>query len=95
MHRRRIRLTLALLAGATWKQGAVEGMKNVFSKGAERGRGEHEAEIRDLHAKIGELTVRRDFWPKGSSGEWGGAPEDDRAQPFQAQLEPSMPATSR
>ena len=46
---------------STWKQRAVEGMKEVFSKGAERGRGEHEAEIRDLHAKIGELTVERDF----------------------------------
>ena len=32
---------------------------------AERGRGEHEAEIRDLHAKIGELTVERDFLAKG------------------------------
>ena len=50
---------------STWKQRAVEGMKEVFSKGAERGRGEHEAEIRDLHAKIGELTVERDFLAKG------------------------------
>jgi transposase-like protein len=79
---------------STWKQRAVEGMKEVFSKGAERGRGDHEAELRDLHAKIGELTVERDFWPKGSSGEPGGAPGDDRARPSQAQLEPSMPAAS-
>ena len=72
----------------------MEGMKEVFSKGAKRGRGEHEAELRDLHAKIGELTVERDFWPKGSSGEPGEAPGDDRARPSQAQLEPSMPAAS-
>ena len=32
---------------STWKQRAVEGMKDVFSKGAERSRGEHEGEIRD------------------------------------------------
>ena len=46
---------------STWKQRAVEGMKEVFTKGAERARGDHEGEIRDLHAKIGELTVERDF----------------------------------
>ena len=39
-------------------------MKEVFSKGAERSRGDHEGEIRDLHAKIGELTVERDFFGK-------------------------------
>ena len=47
------------------KQLAVEGMKEVFSKGAERSRGDHEGEIRDLHAKIGELTVERDFLARG------------------------------
>ena len=36
-------------------------MKEVLTKGAERSRGDHEGEIRDLHAKIGELTVERDF----------------------------------
>ena len=36
-------------------------MTEVFSKGAERTRGEHEAKIRDLHAKIGDLTVERHF----------------------------------
>lgn len=50
---------------STWKQRAVEGMKEVFSKEAERTRGDHEGEIRDLHAKIGELTVERDFLAKG------------------------------
>ena len=38
---------------SAWKQRAVEGMREVFSKGAERSRGDHEGEIRDLHAKIG------------------------------------------
>ena len=79
---------------STWKQRAVEGMKEVFTKGAERARGDHEAEVRDLHAKIGELTVERDFWPKGSSGEPGEAPGDAGARPSQTQLEPSMPAAS-
>ena len=53
---------------SVWKQRAVEGMKEVFSKGAERSRGDHEADIRDLHAKIGELTVERDFLSKGLKG---------------------------
>ena len=50
---------------SAWKQRAVEGMKEVFSKGAERSRGDHECEIRELHAKIGELTVERDCLAKG------------------------------
>ena len=32
----------------------------VFSNGGERRRRDHESEIRDLHAKIGELPVERD-----------------------------------
>ena len=75
---------------STWKQRAVEGMKEVITKGAERSRGDYEGEIRDLHAKIGELTVERDFWPKGSSGEPGEAQGDDSARPPETQLEPSM-----
>ena len=39
-----------------WKQRAVEGTNEVFSKRAERSRGD---QSRDLHAKIGELTVER------------------------------------
>ena len=50
---------------SAWKQRAVEGMKEVFTKGAERSRGDHETEVRELHAKIGELTVERDFLAKG------------------------------
>ena len=75
---------------STWEQRAVEGMREVFSKGAERSRGDHEGEIRDLHAKIGELTVERDFWPKGSSGEPEEAQGDDSSRPPETQLEPSM-----
>ena len=55
---------------STWKQRAVEGMREVFSKGAERSRGDHEGEIRDLHAKIGELTVERDFCQRAQVVSW-------------------------
>ncbi len=40
---------------------AAQGLAEVFSKGAERRTRDHESELRDLHAKIGELIVERDF----------------------------------
>jgi len=47
-----------------WKKQAVEGLADVFA--GKRGRHEinHEAQIKDLHAKIGQLTVERDFLAK-------------------------------
>ena len=41
-------------------------MKEVFTKGAERSRGDHEGEIRNLYAKVGEL-------PEPGTG-WQGVP---------------------
>jgi transposase len=50
-----------------WKRQATEGMVDVFS-GKPAGRDvSHEAEIKDLHAKIGELTVEKDFLAKAFS----------------------------
>jgi len=48
-----------------WKRHAIEGLSAVFSNGANRERQDHQAEIRDLHAKIGELMVERDFLSGG------------------------------
>ena len=50
---------------SAWKRQAVEGLGAVFSNGASGGGRDHGAEVRDLHAKIGELTVERDFLAKG------------------------------
>jgi transposase len=47
-----------------WKRQAGEGMVEVFSGKPARGAGDHAAEIKELHAKIGELTVERDFLSK-------------------------------
>ena len=44
----------------------MEGLVEVFSKGTEHRRRDHESEVRDLHAKIGELIVERDFLSRGS-----------------------------
>ncbi len=50
---------------SAWKRQAIDGLGGVFSNGAEHGEQDHESEVRDLHAKIGELTVERDFLARG------------------------------
>jgi len=50
---------------STWKRQAVDGLGEVFSNGGGKARVDHEGEIHDLHAKIGQLTVERDFLAKG------------------------------
>ena len=47
-----------------WKRQAGEGMEAVFSGKQVRRDASHAAEIKELHAKIGELTVERDFLSK-------------------------------
>jgi transposase len=44
-----------------WKRQALDSLTDVFSLGHERRDASHEAQIQALHAKIGELTVERDF----------------------------------
>jgi transposase len=50
---------------STWKRQAVDGLAAVFSSGVDPARQDREAEIRELHAKIGQLTVERDFLSRG------------------------------
>jgi transposase len=53
-----------LIAG--WKRQAVEGMAGIFDgKTGDRDQG-REVEVRELHAKIGQLVVERDFLAKAS-----------------------------
>ena len=54
-----------------WKRQAVEGLVSVFSGKAEAREGIREEELEKLHAKIGQLVVERDFWPKPSVDECG------------------------
>lgn len=47
-----------------WRRQAVEGLRGVFEgPAAEPGKG-REAEVKELHAKIGQLIVERDFLSK-------------------------------
>ena len=50
-----------------WKKQAVDGLGCVFSNGAQKAQAQadREGEIHNLHAKIGQLTVERDFLEKG------------------------------
>ena len=48
---------------SAWKKQAVEGMADVYAKGG--GNDDREAEVKELHAKIGRLAVENDFLAKG------------------------------
>ena len=51
---------------SAWKRQAVDAVPDAFGKARRRKLArEHEAKIHDLHAKIGELTVERDFFRRG------------------------------
>ena len=49
---------------AQWKRKAKEGMPELFAKKGERKEAASEAELKELHAKIGQLTVENDFLAK-------------------------------
>ena len=49
---------------AQWKRQAKEGLPEVFSKAVSRGDTARECEIKELHEKIGQLTVEKDFLAK-------------------------------
>lgn len=51
---------------AQWKKQAQEGLVEIFASKQDKKKGSHEGEIKELHAKIGQLTVERDFLAKAS-----------------------------
>src|SRR5437867_9594907 len=48
-----------LIAG--WKRQAIDGMAGVFDGKAGERDSERDTEVRELHAKIGQLVIERDF----------------------------------
>ena len=50
---------------STWKRQAIEGMGEVFSVKREKASSQRDSEVHELHAKIGHLTVERDFLANG------------------------------
>lgn len=51
---------------AQWKRQASEGLVEVFAGKASRREEVGEAQIKELHAKIGQLTIERDFLARAS-----------------------------
>lgn len=49
-----------------WKKEALAGMRNIFSGKQVIQENSHLTDIKDLHAKIGQLTVERDFLENAS-----------------------------
>ena len=47
-----------------WKKQAIEGLADVFAGKTERSDFAHDAQVKELHAKIGQLMVERDFLAK-------------------------------
>ena len=51
---------------SAWKRQLLDAVPEAFARGGKRKLAkEHEAKVHDLHAKIGELTVERDFFRRG------------------------------
>ena len=49
---------------STWKRQAIEGLTGVFSDKLKRVE-DNDAEVKELHAKIGKLAVENDFLAQG------------------------------
>jgi len=47
-----------------WKKQAVEGLSEVFSQG-DKSASVSEVDVKDLHARIGRLTIENDFLSRG------------------------------
>lgn len=45
----------------TWKKALLEGASGVFERGGKKAPEMDEEQVKELHAKIGELTVANDF----------------------------------
>jgi transposase-like protein len=50
---------------AAWKRQLVDSAAGAFATGAGPGAADSEVKIKELHAKIGELTMERDFLDHG------------------------------
>ena len=47
-----------------WKRKAKDGLPGIFTRKTEKKGASYEVEVKELHAKIGELTVENDFLAK-------------------------------
>jgi len=47
-----------------WKRQAINNMSNAFDSKSEKNNSLNDSQLKDLHAKIGQLTIERDFLAK-------------------------------
>jgi transposase len=47
-----------------WKRQAINHMANAFDSKSEKNNSLNDSQLKDLHAKIGQLTIERDFLAK-------------------------------
>ena len=47
-----------------WKKQLVENAEEIFGRGSLSGQSDQEFQIKELHAKIGELSMEKDFLSK-------------------------------
>ena len=66
---------------ANWKKQARQQVLAGFSGNHERHEASRETEIKELRAKIGELVIERDFYPRPSVGEPRPESRDGRSHP--------------
>jgi len=50
-----------------WKRKATDGLPDIFSKKGGQNEASRDAEVKDLHARIGQLSVENDFLSKAFS----------------------------
>ena len=54
-----------------WKRSLLDGASGVFERGGKRTPEIDAEQIKDLHAKIGELAVANGFLSRNLSNDWG------------------------
>jgi len=65
----------------TWKRQAIDGLTGVFSDKTKKAE-DNEAEVKELHAKIGKLAVENGFLSQGlKTGDFAFANSPRRARP--------------
>ena len=52
---------------STWKRQALDGMTDVFASKRQKQKDDQAGEIRELHAKVGQLTMENDFLSRAFS----------------------------
>ncbi len=50
---------------STWKKMVINGLDDIFDNKPKQRAHNREGEIKELHAKIGQLTVEKDFLERG------------------------------